>query len=208
MMSYKTKEEELGLDSDEVEFYEKSFKDVGVPVISDPILRAKIGTMIFIISEIMLFGGLISSYFVMRKEAIEWPPEGQPRYPVWQTAFNSAFLFASLFFMILFDKFRRRNLLFFSTVLGGIFILLQGIEWVRLIEFGLTLTSSSYGSIFYVIVGTHMFHAFGGLLWLALAYFGSRDSKNLKTPIIEGASLFWKFVVLIWPLIYISVFLV
>ena len=88
------------------------------------------------------------------------------------------------------------------------FVVLQGVEWVRLIGFGLTMTTHVYGSIFYLIVGSHALHVVAGLLWLAFALSRSKEDGIFKhTPAFESATLFWMFVVLIWPLIYISVYL-
>ena len=45
-----------------------------------------------------------------------------------------------------------------TTVLGVLFLAIQGSEWARLILFGLTMTSSLYGAMFYLIVGAHALH--------------------------------------------------
>ncbi len=196
-----------GIESDELEFYEMSFREEGEPVISSAIKRAKIGTLIFIIAEIMYFGGLISTFFVMKKSAVEWPPPEQPRYPVIQTAFNTLFLIASGLMIYLFGKTRIRFLFLISAVLGAIFVLLQGVEWARLVAYGLTMTSSQYASIFYLVVGSHAIHAVAGLIWMWIAYIKSRDEEGFLTPSVESAQLFWKFVVLIWPVIYLSLYI-
>ncbi|GBD02738.1 putative cytochrome c oxidase subunit 3 [bacterium HR19] len=197
----------MGIEEEEVDFYEMSFRSEGEPVVEDRIKVAKIGTIFFIVAELMYFGGLISTFFVMRGQYEVWPPPGQPSYPALQTFFNSLFLFASGILIYIFDK--KRNFVFLSLAIlsGSVFILLQGREWVQLVRFGLTMTSSSYGSIFYLIVGSHAVHAFGGLIWLIIAFIISRRRHSLSTPAIESASLFWKFVVLIWPVIYVSLFL-
>ena len=82
---------------------------------------------------------------------------------------------------------------------------LQGVEWVRLMREGLTLTSSSRGSFFYLIVGTHALHAVA-----AIARSGVGLSQlcrgSLKPEIFTATQVFWYFVVALWPIIYLRVY--
>ena len=50
-----------------------------------------------------------------------------------------------------------------TAALGGVFLLIQGYEWARLIHFGLTVSSSIYGGLFYTLIGFHAFHVAGAL---------------------------------------------
>jgi len=196
-----------GLQPEEVEFYERSFQTEGEPHIIDPIKRAYIATTIFIASEIMYFGALISAFLRIKRTLIEWPPEGLPAYPVAQTLFNTLFLLASGIFNLIFDK-RRKEIFFVLTwIFGATFVILQGVEWIRLIKFGLTMTTHAYGSIFYLIVGSHAVHVLIGLIWLFVAFIISQKKGKIRTPSLESASLFWKFVVLIWPILYVLVYI-
>lgn len=193
----------------EEEYAEGSFRQASDPIISDPFVKARVGTMIFIISEVMLFGGLISSFFIVKNSYLEWPPENLPSYPIVQTLFNTLFLFLSGVTIYLFDKKKKDYLYFLTLILGSVFILLQGVEWIRLINYGLTMTSDRYGSIFYLVVGAHALHALVGIIWLAAAYYISKlRYKTNYTPATSSSSLFWKFVVLIWPVIYVSVYII
>ena len=95
------------------------------------------------------------------------------------------------------------SLLVVTLALGSLFVGLQGIEWVRLIGYGLTVTSSSYGSIFYVLIGFHAIHVLTGVLFLALVtVFAVRNRFPRGTASMEAVSLFWYFVVLVWPVLY------
>src|SRR5580698_885728 len=123
------------------------------------------GVLIFIGSEVMLFAGLLSAFFVVRASAPFWPPPNQPRFPVIVTAFNTGLLIASAVTMWqVLHLLRRHNQAkavrwtAATTALGALFLVIQGSEWVRLMRFGLTMTSSLYGSLFYLIVGAHALH--------------------------------------------------
>lgn len=163
--------------------------------------RARIGTLLFVITEIMFFAGLISAFWVVRFSYAEWPPPGQPRYPVAFTLVNTLFLLGSGVTHF-FERRRRSPLLFAATIfLGLIFLILQGREWLRLIAFGMTMTTSVYGAIFYVIVGAHALHLLFGLLWLGVS------RRSPVSPAHEAAGIFWYFVVLIWPVLYFVVYI-
>jgi len=170
------------------------------------------GMLIFVISECMLFGGLISAFTIIRSSALVWPPPDQPRLPVAATAFNTAALLASGVCLYLAgrglarSRERARRPLLAAMLLGAFFVLFQGVEWVRLIADGLTLTSSNLGSFFYLIVGLHGLHAVAalGLLvytWLRLQR-GWLAQSQLAT-----AQVFWYFVVGLWPILYGVVYL-
>ncbi|MEC8259336.1 MAG: cytochrome c oxidase subunit 3, partial [SAR324 cluster bacterium] len=129
-------------------------------------------TVIMIMTEVMFFAALISAYMIIRSGAEEWPPWGQPRLPVFATAINSLTLLASAFCLHRSVKVfssqasQSKQLLALAIALGTVFVSVQGYEWVQLISFGLTITSSTYGGVFYLIIGAHGLHVIGGLLAL------------------------------------------
>lgn len=171
-----------------------------------------LGMLLFIGTELMMFAGLISAFLIVRAGFRgPWPPPGQPRLPVEETLWNTGALLLSgvvlLVAHVLYPRGPRRALLplVVSIVLGGLFVGLQGVEWVALLKQGLTLTSSSHGSFFYLIVGAHAAHALGALL--ALAYVAVRVARGTVTRSeLVTVELFWAFVVVLWPFIYARVY--
>ncbi len=172
------------------------------------------GMLVFIFTEVMMFAGLISAHTIVRSQVAGgmWPPYGQPRLPVEETAGNTAALLASGVVLVFAyrafrtDPARARLLLMVSIVLGAFFVGSQGVEWVALLGEGLTLTSSTYGSFFYVIVGGHALHAvvaLGAMVWAWM-----RMTKDRLTAAeLATVSTFWYFVVLVWPVLYLKVYL-
>ena len=69
----------------------------GVPARREPVLpNGVLGMLIFVATEVMFFSGLISAFVIGKSNAIGgWPPPGQPRLPVEETALNTAALLAS-----------------------------------------------------------------------------------------------------------------
>ena len=180
-----------------------------------PISSGVIGMLIFMVTEAMFFAGLISAYMVIRAGIEEWPPWGQPRLPVEATAFNSLVLLASGFIMSHSRAyFKKNNLamgrrwLGISIILGTFFLVFQGYEWLRLLEFGFTLSSSVYGGLFYLLIGAHGFHVMAALAILIYLWYQMKNSKNPVSP--EGLfpfQLLWYFVVCVWPILYVLVYL-
>ena len=173
-----------------------------------------LGVLIFIFTEIMFFSGLISAHTIVKSQAAGqmWPPYGQPRLPVGETALNSLALLVSgvvlvfTWFAFKRDPERARIPLLISIALGLVFVGFQGVEWVALLSEGLTMQSSAYGGFFYLIVGSHAIHAVGALIALIWAY--DRSSKGRLTSTQLGTvSAFWYFVVLVWPVLYWQVYL-
>lgn len=178
------------------------------PVLSNGVF----GMLIFVLSEIMFFAALVSSHLVVKAQTMVWPPPDQPRLPVEQTGINSLFLLASGVVLHLGVRaFRRepasaKRQLWAALGLGALFVGLQGVEWARLLAQGLTLSSGSYASFFYLIVGMHALHAVGAILglgWVARRVQGGTATLEQ----LQTAQVFWTFVVVLWPFLYWQVYL-
>lgn len=171
-----------------------------------------LGMLLFIFTEVMLFAGFISAHTIARAGAQAWPPAGQPRLPFRETLINSAALLASgAILLVAHLAFRKRPAdargpASLALLFGLAFVIAQGREWVALIGEGLTLTSSTYGGFFYLIVGAHALHALGAILALAWAL-ARLWRDRLSWAQFSTVAAFWYFVVLVWPVIYLKVYL-
>jgi heme/copper-type cytochrome/quinol oxidase subunit 3 len=172
-----------------------------------------LGMILFVMCEIMLFAGMISAFQIARAGAPVWPPPGQPRLPVEATAFNTLALLASGVCLIVAhrafhrgDRGRMIRPMSWALGLGAFFVVFQGVEWVRLIQQGLTLTSSNLGSFFYLMIGMHALHAFGAL---GLLVYATRQLQRgwLTSSLFGATEVLWLFVVGIWPILYGVVYL-
>ena len=186
----------------------------------EPVSRPKIladgvmGMLLFVFAEIMMFAGLISAHRIVRSQVAGemWPPYGQPRLPVQETAVNTAALLVSgivlVFAHLAFKKeaSRARLPILISLLLGLFFVGSQGAEWVALLGEGLTIQSSTYGGFFYLIVGAHGLHAIAAILALGWASFELYKGR-LTGSQLATVSVFWYFVVLLWPVLYLIVYL-
>ena len=173
-----------------------------------------LGMIIFIATEIMFFAALMSAHTIARATVLGgvWPPAGQPRLPVERTAINTAILLLSGILLWIGNRrmsTERRSALRYvagAIAAGIIFVSLQGVEWVALLHQGLTMTSSNHGAFFYLIVGTHALHAVIAIIALTWVYLHMRRSLSIPSA-FTATQVFWYFVVVVWPVIYLRVYL-
>ncbi|MDE0299551.1 MAG: cytochrome c oxidase subunit 3 [Candidatus Poribacteria bacterium] len=187
--------------------------------VGQPTSNARLAILIVLGAEIMFFAGLIGTFLVFRLGSVTWPPPTQAdvRLPIGITGINTIVLLLSGYTMIRALRTVRRGLqnqlriwLLVTGVLGAIFLIVQGTEWVRLVHHGFTLSSGVYGSIFYVLIGCHALHALLAVVWvlgvLAKAVAG-RFSADQHLG-VEICAIYWTFVVVLWPILYVLVYLV
>ncbi len=177
---------------------------------------AIVATVFLIGGESMFFAGLIFAFWVLRLGAPFWPPPFQPRLPVAVTGANSLVLLASSVAMIAAGRALARGdrhalvrRLGLSAALGGTFLAVQGYEWARLLGFGLTVSASVYGATFYTLIGTHAAHVVVALAWLGVAFALAARGRfaDGRTAPLRACALYWHFVVALWPVLYVSVYL-
>ncbi len=181
-----------------------------------PINNARLGIMLFIGAEGMFFAGLLSAFLVFRTGSAVWPPPLQPRLPIVVTALNTLVLLASGVTMHTALRAIRRgdrrgfiDWLVGTVLLAAIFLTVQGFEWARLLQFGLTLSSGVYGATFYTLIGCHAAHVFGAVIWL-LVLLSMARRERVSPQRYVGASvcgMYWYFVVALWPILFATVYL-
>ena len=170
--------------------------------------------LVFLFCELMLFAGLISAFHIIKSQAAGgiWPPLGEARLPVEETILNTIALALSGVFLIIAHRCLKADLgkakkwFLGATLLGVLFVVLQGKEWAGLLNEGLTLTSSAHGGFFYLIIGTHAAHAVAAIIALFYVYF--RMGGSGFSPVqFYVAETFWYFVVGLWPILYWQIYL-
>ena len=181
-----------------------------------PIIKSVYLAMImFIGAELMLFSGFIGAFLLLKLSSVDWPPPNQPTLPIFITGINTIVLLTSGFLMSRawksFDNHSKHlRYMILASILGILFLSIQGYEWVKLVNFGLTLQSSVYGGMFYLIIGAHAIHVAGGLLWLLTITFLSVSGNPGNSPgesnKFKASAIYWYFVVLLWPFLYILVY--
>jgi cytochrome c oxidase subunit III len=181
-----------------------------------PLSNARLGMLIFLGAETMFFAGLIGAFVVYRVANETWPPMSMPRLPAEVTGLNTFILLYSAATMWLANRAIRRGqqqtltrMLLRTAVLGVIFLMVQGYEWVKLIGYGLTLSSGVYGATFYTLIGCHALHVLGAVIWLLSVWLRAtrkRYTATRRTGVVL-CGMYWSYVVGLWPILYWLVYL-
>jgi cytochrome c oxidase subunit 3 len=178
--------------------------------------RGMAGMVLFIASEVMLFGGLFAGYFFMRNQAEVWPPEGVHTIEAVLGGILTAILIASgvVGHTGILAMRKGNNQLFVlcmagTLLLGTIFIAGQAYEWFQLMDHGLTASSGAYGSSFYILTGFHGAHVIAGLCMLAVVFLRGywRDFTPARHLFADTSMLYWHFVDVVWVGLYVILYL-
>jgi cytochrome c oxidase subunit III len=184
---------------------------------SSRIDRQTLGILLFIVSEVMLFGAFFASYFFIRvvaNEGLPWPPDPF-ELPVAVAGVNTAILVSSSFTVHwALESIRGGNRnglrvgLALTWLLGATFLFIQINEYVHI---GFSGRDGAFGSIFYGLTGLHGAHVFVGLLLLTFAnvrawkgHFGPKPEDHLG---VEVPGIYWHFVDVMWIIVFTTVYI-
>jgi heme/copper-type cytochrome/quinol oxidase subunit 3 len=173
----------------------------------------KLAVWWFLASEIMVFGGLIASYLVLRLGGSGWA-EATEHLNATLAAINTLVLLTSSYTVVRafvaaeHGDARGLRVNLALTVLGGlIFLGLKAVEYTTEIRAGFTPATGIFWSFYYTMTGLHALHVLGGVVVNVVVLVGA--TASLKRPYrVELAGLYWHFVDLVWiflfPLLYLS----
>ena len=172
-----------------------------------------LGMLLFIASEIMLFGSFFTAYFFIRVSGgDEWP---LPPFtlPIFVAGVNTAILVTSSFTMHwALQSIKRGNRsglkagLSLTFLLGLTFLLTQLLEYSRV---GFAPYTDAFGTIFFCLTGLHGAHVFVGLTLLLVAT--TRAFRGHYSPEahhgVEIPGIYWHFVDVMWIVVYTTVYI-
>ena len=183
---------------------------------STGISNVKLGMWLFLGSECLLFGGLISTYMLYRGRHSENLGPDQI-YDIPFTSVSSFVLLMSSLTMVLAvsaaaqDDDRNTNLwLTVTALLGATFVGGQVYEFTSFYQEGLGFTTSLFSSSFYTLTGFHGVHVSVGIIML-LATVGMVRRNRIpgqKAEVVELVGLYWHFVDIVWIIIFTLVYLI
>jgi cytochrome c oxidase subunit III len=171
-----------------------------------------LGMLLFIISEVMIFGAFFTAYFFIRVvQGDEWPAAGT-ELPVAIAGVNTAILLSSSLTMHWAqtsikngNRFGLKAGILSTFLLGFTFLFIQINEYVHI---GFSPQDTAQGSIFYGLTGLHGAHVFVGLTLLAMVtirafrgHFSPEQHRGVEVP-----GIYWHFVDIMWIIVYSSVY--
>ena len=182
-----------------------------------------VGTIVWLASELMFFAGLFAMFFTVKAQnsSGHWPPPLADG-----TVFELNLPFATPFTVVLVassitcqlgvfaaekgDVFGLRRWYTLTFVMGAIFLAGQGIEYVNLINEGVTIPSGGFGTVFFLTTGFHGLHVTGGLI--AFIYFLIRTRMSKFTPAQATAAIvvsyYWHFVDIVWIGLFAVIYII
>ncbi len=183
--------------------------------------NVRLGVWLFLASEVMLFGGLFSAYFMLRSGAPEpWLPL---RDHLGAAARNTLVLLAGTGTFIQAARSARRSLsagaagrplfvgsLFASMLFALAFCATKVSEYYSLFDQHVGPGTSTQYATYFLLTGVHLLHVAGGgmvTLWLALTGPGSwRTSPSAMVNRLEATALYWYFVDAIWLVLVVLLY--
>ncbi len=179
--------------------------------------NVKLGIWLFLASEVMLFGGLFSSYVLLRLGATNWPL-GSDILNVPIGAFNTVVLISSSVTMVMcyaalkMNDFPKYKLYMGLTIgLALVFLVVKSFEYYEKFSHGNLPSENTYLAIYFTLTGLHGLHILAGVV--VNSYFLGPGTAMWKTQPerfinrIEAAGLYWHFVDLVWiflfPVLYL-----
>jgi heme/copper-type cytochrome/quinol oxidase subunit 3 len=183
---------------------------------STGISNTKLAMWVYLGSDCLLFGSLISTYLLLRHRSVGGPtPEAVFDIPF--TSVSSFVLLMSSLTMALAvaaivrgDVQRNRIWLATTAMLGGVFIGGQVYEFTTFYREGLGYTTNIFGSAFYTLTGFHGAHVSIGIVMLmsllVMSFRGNLGPDRAET--VEVIGLYWHFVDIVWIIIFTVVYLI
>ena len=178
--------------------------------------NVKLGMWLFLGSECLLFGGLISTYMLYRGRVSDGPTPEQI-YDIPFTSVSSFVLLMSSLTMVLAVSAAQKrddrgtNLwLTVTALLGATFVGGQVYEFTAFYNEGLGFSTSLFGSSFYTLTGFHGVHVTVGIIML-LAFVAINKRSRVpgsKSETVEMIGLYWHFVDIVWIIIFTLVYLI
>jgi cytochrome c oxidase subunit III len=174
--------------------------------------HATLGMLLFIISEIMIFGAFFTAYFFIRVVGhATWPAHGTT-LPVKVAAFNTAILLSSSgtihYALESIKSGNRRGLkvgMVATFLLGLTFLFIQVNEYIHI---GFSPQDHAQGSIFYGLTGLHGAHVTIGLILLAMVtvrafrgHYSADAHRGMEVP-----GIYWHFVDVMWVIVFTTVY--
>jgi len=181
------------------------------------ISNPKLGMWVFLASECLLFGGLISTFLLYKHNNAAGGPLPHDLYDIELTSISSFVLLMSSLTMVLAvsaiqrgDHPRLRLWLIVTAVLGSVFISGQVYEFQVFVKEGMGFTTNAASSAFFGLTGFHGVHVTLGIVMLLSTVVLSALGRlpRARSEAVEIVGLYWHFVDVVWVLIFTIVYLI
>jgi len=177
-----------------------------------------VGVVVWLASELMFFAGLFGIYFTARATNTtgSWPPPDTHLNVPYALVFTTILVASSftcqfgVFAAERGDVFGLRRWYLITFILGLIFVLGQANEYHNLVSEGTTLSSSAYGTVFFLTTGFHGLHVIGGLIGFVILMARTKLSKFTPAQATSAivVSYYWHFVDVVWIGLFVTIYII
>ncbi|MDA1183621.1 MAG: cytochrome c oxidase subunit 3 [Acidobacteria bacterium] len=181
------------------------------------VTNPKLGMWLFLASEVMLFGSLLSAYVLLRSGALTWPDQSAVLSVPLATV-NTVILIASSVTMLRawtaltagnMRQYRVR--MGVTLVLGAVFLAIKTFEYSDKFAHGLGPATDNFLGLYFVLTGVHVLHLAGGMLVNAFLLGPGarmwRSDPRRFTQRVEVAAIYWHFVDAVWLVLFVVLYL-
>jgi cytochrome c oxidase subunit 3 len=171
------------------------------------------GVVVFLASESMLFAGLLAAWYDLRGITAQWMPSGT-EIDLGLATFGTVLLGAGSITMgVAQAAAARRSRRVARAMLVLTLFCALGFVYTALRDWSLAnfqISSSAYGTLFYVLTGTHLAHVIAGaVLLVAVTLFLGRPAFTRDdTAGVEAIAYYWHFVFVVWLAVYATIYLI
>ena len=170
--------------------------------------NARLGTALFLVSEVMFYGGLFSAYVFLRSAATEWPAAGVPVRPYMGAITLGIHLLATAAVTVAWLRLRKNSrnsvnaLSLITAILATGFIATVGVEHRMLATDGVAAATSTYHAVYFLISDIHRVHVAAGAL-LAAYMIGPGRTLQLRDSMayanrVSCIAWYWLFLAAAW----------
>jgi cytochrome c oxidase subunit III len=171
-----------------------------------------LGMLLFVVSEVMFFGGLFAAYFTLKDLTQPWPP----------AALELELLIPAVITVLLItssatahkaeaaaadgDLKEMRRWIWITLTLAAVFLGGQALEYS---ELGFSISDGSFASLFFTMTGFHGAHVAGGMVMLTAATVTTTRSEGRSgRGHLRGAVMYWHFVDVVWVGLFVTLYIV
>jgi len=171
------------------------------------------GTILFLASELLFFGGLFGAYYALRAQTSPWPPEGVELETLLAAVATLLLVLSSGTFHLGLVAARRERIgglkvwIAITLLLGALFLSLQVLDYSRL---SFEVSSHAYGTMYYAMTGLHWLHVAAGLVLMCVVFLRIRQGAYQDGQIdgLHAVGYYWHFVDVLWIGLFATLFLV
>jgi cytochrome c oxidase subunit III len=188
-----------------------------------------VGTIVWLSSELMFFAALFACYFTIRAVTPElWTQETAHLNVPFSTVNTTVLVLSSVTCQLGVFAAERgqvgrtggvfkvaqwglREWFVLTYLMGAFFVAGQVVEYAELVHLGISISSSPYGSVFYLATGFHGLHVTGGLiafLYVLGRTFMARRFTHEQAVTAIVVSYYWHFVDVVWIALFATIYLI